>query len=78
MQLGKVPEVQKPTSISFKHKDDTDLFGLGIRDEAEAIAKDSSEDQEGKMMNVPETHSYIHMIFDQPFTFCPDCCINNI
>lgn len=79
MQLGKVPEVQKPTSISFKHKDDTDLFGLGIQDEAEALAKDSSEDQEGKMMNVPETHSYIHMmIFDQPFTFCPDCCINNI
>uniref|UniRef100_H2SBK8 RAB, member RAS oncogene family-like 6b n=1 Tax=Takifugu rubripes TaxID=31033 RepID=H2SBK8_TAKRU len=46
MQLGKVLEVQKPTSISFKHNDDTDLFGLGIQDEAEAIAKDSSEDQE--------------------------------
>lgn len=72
-------EVQKPISISFKHKDDTDLFGLGIQDEAEAIAKDSSEDQEGKMINVPETHSYIYMmIFDQPFTFCLDCCINNI
>lgn len=69
MQLGKVPEVQKPTSIFFKHKDDTDLFGLGIQDDAEAIAKDSSEDQEGKMMSIPETHSYIHMmIFDQPFT----------
>lgn len=65
MQLGKVPEVQKPTSISFKHKDDTDLFGLGIQDEAEAIAKDSSEDQEGRMMNVPETHSCVCvMIFD--------------
>lgn len=55
MQLGKVMEVPKPTVISFKHKDDTDLFGLGIQDEAEAVTKDSSEDQEGKMTNIPDT-----------------------
>lgn len=47
MQLAKVPEPLKPTVISFKHKDDTDLFGLGIQEEAPA-AKDSSEDQEEK------------------------------
>ncbi|KAF3696218.1 Rab-like protein 6 GTP-binding protein Parf Partner of ARF Rab-like protein 1 [Channa argus] len=47
MQLAKVPEPQKPTSITFKHKDDTDLFGLGIQEEAPAV-KDSSEDQEEK------------------------------
>lgn len=47
MQLAKVPEPQKPTVISFKHKDDTDLFGLGIQEEA-CAAKDSSEEQEDK------------------------------
>uniref|UniRef100_A0A671UYI4 RAB, member RAS onco family like 6 n=1 Tax=Sparus aurata TaxID=8175 RepID=A0A671UYI4_SPAAU len=47
MQLAKVPEPLKPTVISFKHKDDTDLFGLGIQEEAPA-PKDSSEEQEGK------------------------------
>ncbi|XP_044052380.1 rab-like protein 6 isoform X2 [Siniperca chuatsi] len=47
MQLAKVPEPLKPTVISFKHKDDTDLFGLGIQEEAPA-AKDSSEEQEEK------------------------------
>lgn len=51
MQLGKVPQPLKPTSISFKHKDDTDLFGLGIQEEAPAV-KDSSEDQEGKSRNI--------------------------
>lgn len=51
MQLAKVPEPLKPTVISFKHKDDTDLFGLGIQDEAPA-AKDSSEEQEGKSWNI--------------------------
>ncbi|XP_030273419.1 rab-like protein 6 isoform X2 [Sparus aurata] len=45
MQLAKVPEPLKPTVISFKHKDDTDLFGLGIQEEAPA-PKDSSEEQE--------------------------------
>lgn len=45
MQL-KTPEVRKQTVISFKHKDDTDLFGLGIQEEA-PVAKDSSEEQEG-------------------------------
>uniref|UniRef100_A0A3B4TTC5 RAB, member RAS onco family like 6 n=1 Tax=Seriola dumerili TaxID=41447 RepID=A0A3B4TTC5_SERDU len=45
MQLAKVPEPMKPTVISFKQKDDTDLFGLGIQEEA-PTAKDSSEEQE--------------------------------
>ncbi|XP_036954601.1 rab-like protein 6 isoform X2 [Acanthopagrus latus] len=44
-QLAKVPEPLKPTVISFRHKDDTDLFGLGIQEEAPA-PKDSSEEQE--------------------------------
>lgn len=43
----KTPEVRKHTVISFKHKDDTDLFGLGIQEEA-PVAKDSSEEQEDK------------------------------
>lgn len=43
---AKTAEVQKHTVISFKHKDDTDLFGLGIQEEP-AAAKDSSEEQEG-------------------------------
>ncbi|KAG7234270.1 hypothetical protein INR49_005231 [Caranx melampygus] len=47
MQLAKVPEPLKPTVISFKQKDDTDLFGLGIQEEA-LVAKDSSEEQEEK------------------------------
>ncbi|XP_045890619.1 rab-like protein 6 isoform X2 [Micropterus dolomieu] len=47
LQLAKVPEPLKPTVISFKHKDVTDLFGLGIQEEAPA-AKDSSEEQEEK------------------------------
>lgn len=51
MQLAKVPEPLKPTVISFKHKDDTDLFGLGIQEEAPA-PKDSSEEQEGKSWNI--------------------------
>lgn len=50
MQLAaKTPEVRKHTVISFKHKDDTDLFGLGIQEEAPA-AKDSSEEQEGSSL----------------------------
>lgn len=51
LQLAKVPEPLKPTLISFKHKDDTDLFGLGFQEEAPA-AKDSSEEQEGKSWNI--------------------------
>ncbi|XP_068461205.1 rab-like protein 6 isoform X2 [Clinocottus analis] len=47
MQLANVPEPLKPTVISFKQKDDTDLFGLGIQEEAPA-AKESSEEQEDK------------------------------
>ncbi|XP_024115909.1 rab-like protein 6 isoform X1 [Oryzias melastigma] len=41
------PEPLKPTVISFKPKDDADLFGLGIREEAPAV-KDSSEELEEK------------------------------
>lgn len=52
VQVEKVTEVLKPTIISFKHKDDTDLFGLGIQDEA-SVTRDSSEEQEGKMENTP-------------------------
>ncbi|XP_013880171.1 rab-like protein 6 isoform X2 [Austrofundulus limnaeus] len=44
---AKVPEPLKPTVISFKPKDDTDLFGLGIQ-EGPPATKDSSEDQEEK------------------------------
>uniref|UniRef100_A0A672Z7L0 RAB, member RAS oncogene family-like 6b n=1 Tax=Sphaeramia orbicularis TaxID=375764 RepID=A0A672Z7L0_9TELE len=47
MQLVKVAEPMKPTVISFKHKDDTDLFGLGFQEEA-PVVKESSEEQEGK------------------------------
>ncbi|MED6281268.1 hypothetical protein CHARACLAT_019556, partial [Characodon lateralis] len=47
MHLTKVPVPLKPTVISFKLKDDTDLFGLGIQEEPLA-AKDSSDDQEEK------------------------------
>uniref|UniRef100_A0A8C4ZDH1 RAB, member RAS oncogene family-like 6b n=1 Tax=Gadus morhua TaxID=8049 RepID=A0A8C4ZDH1_GADMO len=36
----------KPAVISFKHKNDTDLFGLGFGEEP-AAAKDSSDEQEG-------------------------------
>lgn len=51
MQLAKAPEILKPTVISFKHKDDTDLFGLGIQEEA-PTAKDSSDEQEGKSLTI--------------------------
>lgn len=47
----KTAEVRKHTVISFKHKDDTDLFGLGIQEEA-PVAKDSSEEQEGNIVVV--------------------------
>ncbi|XP_029366454.1 rab-like protein 6 isoform X2 [Echeneis naucrates] len=47
MPLAKVPEPLKPTVISFKQKNDTDLFGLGIQEEVPAT-KESSEEQEEK------------------------------
>ncbi|XP_074527360.1 rab-like protein 6 isoform X2 [Halichoeres trimaculatus] len=47
LQLAKVAAPLKPTVISFKHKDDTDLFGLGFQEEA-APAKDSSDEQDEK------------------------------
>ncbi|XP_056274988.1 rab-like protein 6 isoform X2 [Pseudoliparis swirei] len=37
----------KPAVISFRHKDDADLFGLGVRDESPA-ARESGEEQEDK------------------------------
>lgn len=40
-------EPPKTTIISFRHKDDADLFGLGLQEEG-AAPKDSSEDQEGE------------------------------
>ncbi|XP_056143927.1 rab-like protein 6 [Lampris incognitus] len=46
IQVATVQEPVKPTVISFKHKNDSDLFGLGIQEEP-AAAKDSSEEQEG-------------------------------
>lgn len=46
LELAKVPETLKSNMISFKRKDDTDLFGLGIQEEAPA-AKDSSNELEG-------------------------------
>lgn len=48
MQIARVPEPLKATAISFKHKDDTDLFGLGIQEEAPAANNNSSEEQEEK------------------------------
>ncbi|CAL8248371.1 unnamed protein product [Merluccius merluccius] len=43
---AKGAELLKPAVISFKHKNDTDLFGLGFQEEP-AAAKDSSDEQEG-------------------------------
>lgn len=47
VQSAKVPEPLKPIVISFRHKDDADLFGLGIQEEA-SVGKESSEEREGK------------------------------
>uniref|UniRef100_A0A3Q2Q260 RAB, member RAS onco family like 6 n=1 Tax=Fundulus heteroclitus TaxID=8078 RepID=A0A3Q2Q260_FUNHE len=65
LHLSKVPVPLKPTVISFKPKDDADLFGLGFQEEPQA-AKDSSEDPEGKSRkNVfslfPSNRCYIFM-----------------
>ncbi|KAK6313391.1 hypothetical protein J4Q44_G00167380 [Coregonus suidteri] len=46
-----IPEPLKPTPVlkpSFKSKNETDLFGLGFKEEEAPKAKDSSEDQEEK------------------------------
>ncbi|XP_077097035.1 rab-like protein 6 isoform X3 [Siphateles boraxobius] len=42
-----IPEPMKPTVLSFKSKNDGDLFGLGI-DEKSIISKDSSDEQDEK------------------------------
>ncbi|KAJ8285703.1 hypothetical protein GJAV_G00029980 [Gymnothorax javanicus] len=44
---SKISEPLKPTVLSFKSKNDTDLFGLGI-EEGATKTKDSSEEQEDK------------------------------
>ncbi|XP_055080145.1 rab-like protein 6 isoform X1 [Periophthalmus magnuspinnatus] len=46
-EVQQVKEPLKPTVLSFKHKDHTDLFGLGFTEEPPA-AKDSSDEQEEK------------------------------
>uniref|UniRef100_A0A8C2EXZ5 RAB, member RAS oncogene family-like 6b n=1 Tax=Cyprinus carpio TaxID=7962 RepID=A0A8C2EXZ5_CYPCA len=43
---AKFPEPMKPTVLSFKSKNDGDLFGLGI-EEKSIKSKDSSEEQDG-------------------------------
>lgn len=58
---AKTPEVRKHTVISFKHKDDTDLFGLGIQEEAPA-AKDSSEEQEGNSLIISRKSIFLAII----------------
>lgn len=58
---AKTPEVRKHTVISFKHKDDTDLFGLGIQEEAPA-AKDSSEEQEGNSLMISRKSIFLAII----------------
>ncbi|KAM9822715.1 rab-like protein 6 isoform X1 [Syngnathus typhle] len=47
VQSAKVPKPVNPTVISFKQKDVTDLFGLGIQEEPSAT-KESSEEHEEK------------------------------
>lgn len=44
---AKIPEPMKPTVLSFKSKNDGDLFGLGI-EEKPIKSKDSSEEQDEK------------------------------
>ncbi|XP_026112704.1 rab-like protein 6 isoform X2 [Carassius auratus] len=46
LTTAKIPEPMKPTVLSFKSKNDCDLFGLGI--EEKSIKKDSSEEQDDK------------------------------
>lgn len=47
INTAKIPEPMKPTVLSFKSKNDGDLFGLGI-EEKSIISKDSSDEQDGK------------------------------
>ncbi|RXN22189.1 rab 6 isoform X1 [Labeo rohita] len=49
ISTAKIPEPMKPTVLSFKSKNDGDLFGLGI-EEKSIKSKDSSEEQDGKSM----------------------------
>ncbi|KAL0193574.1 hypothetical protein M9458_011870, partial [Cirrhinus mrigala] len=46
ISTAKIPEPMKPTVLSFKSKNDGDLFGLGI-EEKSIKSKDSSEEQDG-------------------------------
>lgn len=45
---AKIPEPLKPTLLSFKSKNDEDLFGLGI--EKSIKSRDSSDEQDGKLL----------------------------
>lgn len=48
LTAAKIPEPLKPTVLSFKSKNDGDLFGLGI-EEKSIKSKDSSDEQDGKL-----------------------------
>lgn len=50
MKLVKVPEPLKTGAVSFKQKNVSDLFGLGIQETVLAV-NESSEEQEGKTLN---------------------------
>ena len=62
-----VTEPLKPMGISFKHKNETDLFGLGIHEEPLAAIKDSSEEQEGKKC----TYNYLSLHMYGFLLLCP-------
>ncbi|XP_067295044.1 rab-like protein 6 isoform X2 [Pseudorasbora parva] len=47
INTAKIPEPMKPTVLSFKSKNDGDLFGLGI-EEKSIKSKDSSDEQDEK------------------------------
>ncbi|XP_067262171.1 rab-like protein 6 isoform X2 [Chanodichthys erythropterus] len=47
INAAKIPEPMKPTVLSFKSKNDGDLFGLGI-EEKSIKSKDSSDEQDEK------------------------------
>lgn len=74
---AKTPEVRKHTVISFKHKDDTDLFGLGIQEEAPA-AKDSSEEQEGNSLIISKQEINIfgdYLVFSSSSVYSCVCVL---
>ena len=56
----KMPEPMKPTVLSFKSKNENDLFGLGFENKA-ATNKESSDEQDGK--------SSIHFLLNNVWYF---------